>query len=673
MLRKYIQEKKEKWDDYLDTCTFAYNTSRHESTKFTPFEIMFGRKAILPLDLDAGVHQGPCNEAEVTICSQETEIQQKESQHKALLEEVQKNIISESEGGKLDFPWVGPYLITRSLGKGFYELQSCGKGRVTTIPRVSHVHVKVYKSLSCSPSRRLQSPSASNESHSSPSPPVGPASTSRSAVSLSPTMDETTLALSPTAKDSASAVLQESNHTSELETSSLLQSPSASNESHSSPSSPVGPASTSRSAVSLSPTMDETTLALSPTAKDSASAVLQESNHTSEFETSSLLQSPSASNESHSTPSPGRNSPSLGPTSTSRSAVSLSPTMDETTVALSPTAKDSASAVLQESNHTSELETSSLLSEKPKLLIPTPEFFPRGDGTRSKRECNTKTKRVAKLMRQNSKKMTVPCQPAVEVESYVPLAQDEVQHWVPGLTTEDKKMITSGGWLSDEIVDAGQKLLKSMYPHIQGLQEVALGMVLSYSIAKSEFIQIMNTGKHHWVTVSNINCNDEEIHVYDCASGSPTNSLLNQIASIVCTPKDIIKLTYVDVQMQQGCDDCGLFAIAFATSLARGEQPGSFFYQQKAMRKHLVDCLEKQNITAFPIQKIRRHGSKVRHSANIPIHCVCRLPKLEGIKMIECSYCGTWYDIDLCVSVSADSQQPHTKWACVRCKSWTDN
>ena len=57
------------------------------------FKIMIGHKAILPLDLDAGVHQGPCNEAEVTICSQETKIQQKESQHKALLEEVQKNII----------------------------------------------------------------------------------------------------------------------------------------------------------------------------------------------------------------------------------------------------------------------------------------------------------------------------------------------------------------------------------------------------------------------------------------------------------------------------------------------------------------------------------------------------------------------------------------------------
>ena len=185
---------------------------------------MFGRKAILPLDLDAGVHQGPCNEAEVTICSQETEIQQKGSQHKALLDEAQKNIISaqkkqkeqydkkhskavfysvgtqvlkkdfrkkKRKGGKLDFPWVGPYLLTKSLGKGFYELQSCGKGHVTTIPRVSHI--KVYKSLSCSPSRRLQSPSASNESHSTPSPgrdspPLG-ASPSLSAVSLSPTKD----------------------------------------------------------------------------------------------------------------------------------------------------------------------------------------------------------------------------------------------------------------------------------------------------------------------------------------------------------------------------------------------------------------------------------------------------------------------------------------------------
>ena len=29
-----------------------YNTARHESSKFAPFELMFSRKAILPIDID---------------------------------------------------------------------------------------------------------------------------------------------------------------------------------------------------------------------------------------------------------------------------------------------------------------------------------------------------------------------------------------------------------------------------------------------------------------------------------------------------------------------------------------------------------------------------------------------------------------------------------------------
>ena len=96
-LRKYIQ-KKEKWDDYLDTCLFGYNTSKHESTKYTPFEIMFGRKANLLLDLDAGLYQRPCNEAEVAIFSQENKIQ-----HKAFQEEVQKIIISAQKKQKKQY------------------------------------------------------------------------------------------------------------------------------------------------------------------------------------------------------------------------------------------------------------------------------------------------------------------------------------------------------------------------------------------------------------------------------------------------------------------------------------------------------------------------------------------------------------------------------------------
>ena len=52
MLNKFIGQNKSTWCSYLDTCVFAYNTSQQESTKFTPFELMFGRKATLPIDMN---------------------------------------------------------------------------------------------------------------------------------------------------------------------------------------------------------------------------------------------------------------------------------------------------------------------------------------------------------------------------------------------------------------------------------------------------------------------------------------------------------------------------------------------------------------------------------------------------------------------------------------------
>ncbi|KAL5475728.1 hypothetical protein EMCRGX_G025577 [Ephydatia muelleri] len=54
MLVKYVSSKKDMWSHYLDTCAFAYmyNTSRHDSTKYTPFMLMFGRRATLPIDVE---------------------------------------------------------------------------------------------------------------------------------------------------------------------------------------------------------------------------------------------------------------------------------------------------------------------------------------------------------------------------------------------------------------------------------------------------------------------------------------------------------------------------------------------------------------------------------------------------------------------------------------------
>lgn len=47
-LRSYIQDDRLTWDEWIPYAMFTYNTSVHTSTKFTPFELIFGAEAILP-------------------------------------------------------------------------------------------------------------------------------------------------------------------------------------------------------------------------------------------------------------------------------------------------------------------------------------------------------------------------------------------------------------------------------------------------------------------------------------------------------------------------------------------------------------------------------------------------------------------------------------------------
>jgi hypothetical protein len=44
----FVNTKKRNWDEYIDSVLFAYRTSVHASTGFTPFELVFGRQAHMP-------------------------------------------------------------------------------------------------------------------------------------------------------------------------------------------------------------------------------------------------------------------------------------------------------------------------------------------------------------------------------------------------------------------------------------------------------------------------------------------------------------------------------------------------------------------------------------------------------------------------------------------------
>ena len=60
----------------------------------------------------------------------------------------------------------------------------------------------------------------------------------------------------------------------------------------------------------------------------------------------------------------------------------------------------------------------------------------------------------------------------------LPSEQCEEQ-WVGGLTKKDQAIISTNCWLTDNIVNTAQGLLKQQYPHINGFQNVVLGLTLS--------------------------------------------------------------------------------------------------------------------------------------------------------------------------------------------------
>ena len=107
------------------------------------------------------------------------------------------------------------------------------------------------------------------------------------------------------------------------------------------------------------------------------------------------------------------------------------------------------------------------------------------------------------------------------------------------------------GWINDDIINAAQKLLAQQFPYISGLQNVAIGLTMSFSIQTGEFLQIIDTTYHHWITISTIGVqNPSEVRVYDSVYSSLPRMAQAQIACILFTQQCTINVKFMDVQRQ---------------------------------------------------------------------------------------------------------------------------
>jgi hypothetical protein len=161
-LVKYVNENQTDWDVHVSSVLFAYRTSVHDSTKYSPYELMFGRKPVLPVELqippfsstsddDSTAGAGHVQfENKVRVMK---EIRQKvnakalkniskaqqrmkanyDAKHQAPSfksgdEVLLKSVRNDSrKGGKLECTWTGPYVISNCLAKGLYKLVKGGK------------------------------------------------------------------------------------------------------------------------------------------------------------------------------------------------------------------------------------------------------------------------------------------------------------------------------------------------------------------------------------------------------------------------------------------------------------------------------------------------------------------------------------------------------------------
>ena len=204
----------------------------------------------------------------------------------------------------------------------------------------------------------------------------------------------------------------------------------------------------------------------------------------------------------------------------------------------------------------------------------------------------------------------------VPVAAYVTINYRESQL----LSKKDILGLKRSTKLTTSHINGAIALLRIQHPVIDGLFNVQHGEKGNYPMPKSKpWMQKISNGACHWfLAVAGFNvCGDQDVAVYDSMGFCD-----EVIMSMKCSLMGGQNFTLRTPSCQKQCDrsSCGVFAIAFATSLAAGQDPSALVCETEAkMRDHLKHCLLKSEISQYPTTSTTRRQDtrlKVKHVIN---------------------------------------------------------
>ena len=207
-----------------------------------------------------------------------------------------------------------------------------------------------------------------------------------------------------------------------------------------------------------------------------------------------------------------------------------------------------------------------------------------------------------------------------------------------GLSDHDKKCLDSNAWLSAGHISAGCKLLKIQFPVQNGLQDTSYLLNQSkWESHSDDFVQVLYVDPGHWACVSNIFCKDESsVDLFDSTHIAPTEdgSIIKQVA-IILHPRQKFTIHLVNVSLQFGVNDCGVYALAMATDLVNRIDPTSVTYKQHLMRAHLKHCFEQLGMSRFPAQNRSKQLKRIL--------CTFRIDTSDGTVKLSKGVCAACY------------------------------